>query len=387
MLSSLALIVLLAFFLYVLFEKLKLPGILGFILTGLALGPHATNLIHPKMIDFSSEFKQLALIIILVRAGLALQMNEIKNNKFQILSLSFIPLCLESLAIALMAHYLLGLDLLMSLLAGIIVSPVAPAVVIPHMLGLKENENFPNKKIPNILLASTSLDNVWALSLFGLLLAFITQGGGTDLKSFLSIPVSLVNGTLIGLLAGYFLVTFFKKFHIRDTKKVLIILFLCVLIKELSNLIPLASYISIVILSLFILHHYEILAHRLALKFAKIWILAELLLFVLIGANTDMATLQNLGPLAFLILGVGFLVRFSGMFLSLKKSTFTLREKAFAGTSFIPKATIQAALGGIPLSLSLPQGEMILALSTLSILISVPLGAILSSYQEKKLSK
>lgn len=386
MLTSLAIIILVALLSYALFEKMKLPGILGFIFSGLMFGPHCLNFAHPQILEFTSEFKLLALIIILVRAGFSLKVQELKSNKDLVLNLSLLPLFIEALALALILHLVAGFSLIISLMTGLIVAPIAPAVVIPHMLRLKEDEHFPNKKIPNLLLASASLDNVWVLSLFGVLATLATQTEFT-LKTFMIIPVSLINGILLGILIGFILINLFKKFSIRDTKKVFIILFLCVLIKEAANAIPLSSYLAIIGATLIILIKHEDLAHRLAQKFSKLWILAELLLFVLIGLNTDFGSLVALGPWVILLVLGGILVRYGTMILSLKNAPFTPDEKRYAASSFIPKATIQAALGGIPLSLGLPHGHFIMALSTLSILLSVPLGTMLCRFEYKKLCK
>ena len=386
MLTSLALLILFAFLSYALFEKIKLPGILGFIFSGLVFGPNCLNLAHPQILEFTTEFKLLALIIILVRAGFSLNVQEIRNEKKVILNLSFFPLIAEAIVISLFLYFAFQFPFILSLITGLIIAPIAPAVVIPQMLRLKDAEAFKNKKLVNTLLASASLDNVWILSVFGVLVSIASQPN-LSLNTLTPIPLSLVNGILLGAILGFLLTILFKKVHIRDTKKVFIILFLCVLVKELSIIVPLSSYLAIICASLILLIKLEAVAHRLAQKFAKLWILAELLLFVLIGLNTDIHSLVSLGPWAIALILVGLLIRYGAMMLVLKKEELSLEEKRYAAASFIPKATIQAVLGGIPLSLGLPYGSYILALSTLSIIISVPLGTLLSSFEYKNICK
>lgn len=384
MLVSLALTILCALALYALLERYSIPGILGFVAIGGLLGPFGVGFIHPKVLDFSSEFKMLALIIILLRAGLSLKVVDLKMQRRLIVSLSLFPFLLEVLVVAFLLCFFFNWAWELGLLVGMIIAPISPAVVIPYLLQLKDDKNFLNKKIPPVLIASASLDNIWALSLFGIVLS-LAQSQSLSWNVFLELPLSVAGGVFVGGILGAGFIYFSNKIDIRDTKKIYIIVSLCVLIIEVGKLFPFSSYLAVMCFALVVLYKNEKLGHRLSIKFSKLWIIAELLLFVLIGAQINMTTFLNFEYWPFLVIGFGLFIRYATINVVLRREVLSLGEKRFMASAFLPKATIQAALGGIPLSLGIAGGEAILALSILSILLSVPLGVFLSRFEQKNL--
>ncbi|MDO9628345.1 MAG: cation:proton antiporter [Acholeplasmataceae bacterium] len=388
MLLSAALIILTSLFLSQIFIKLKLPGIIGMLLSGIVLGPFVLNLIDPTILNLSTDLRQIALIVILVRAGLSLDLDDLKKVGRPAIFMAFIPATIELVAISLLAPVFFGISYLEALILGAIVAAVSPAVIVPRMIKLMDSNFGTEKKVPQLILAGASIDDVFVIVLFA---SFIQayQTNSFHLISILLIPVSIILGVILGVITGLFLVWFFKIFHIRDTLKVLLIFsaaFLFIVFEQLvENLIPISGLLAVITLGVTILKKYDLLAKRLVGKFEKIWVVAEVMLFVLVGAAVDITVLVNVGLLSVLLIIIGLIFRMLGVVISLIKTNFNKKEKLFISISYTPKATVQAAIGAIPLSLGIASGNLILTIAVLAILITAPFGAILMDKTYKKL--
>jgi len=376
MLSSLAVVIIISLLMFYLFDRIKLHGLIGLILTGVILGPYVLNLIDPKLLEFSSEFRMLALIIILIRAGLSIKKTELNKIGNYAASMGLVPFFIEAALVAVASFYILDMEPVIAIMFGFIMAPVSPAIIIPQMLGMKEGRLGSGSKIPTLLIAATSIDNVTAMTAFGIILG-IASGGQSSLSNIaLRIPLSIILGILLGLLVGYALVRLFNRYDIRDTKKTLLFLFVAILIYGLEKIIPISSLLAIITVGFVILEKDEPTAHRLALKFNKIWIFAEILLFVLIGAQFNFTALGGVAVKGLVIILIGLLGRSVGVLISLMGSGFKLNEKLFCVASYLPKATVQAAIAAIPLSMGIKDGDVILAIATLSIILTTPLGIV-----------
>lgn len=383
MLSSLSLILLLGFLLSGLLNRFKLPGIIGMLIAGMILGPYGFDLIHPAILSISKELRQIALIIILLRAGLAMDIQDLKAIGLPALFMTFLPATFELLAIMLLAPLLLGFSLLDAALLGAILAAVSPAVVIPRMLKLIDDPNVSNRQIPHLIMAGSSVDDVYVIVIFTALLS-LSLGNSVSIAQFLNVPFAILLGILVGSTSGVLSVHFFKRFHIRDTVKVLVLLALSFLFVDFENsygqIFPFSAYIAVISMGAIILQKYGVLAQRISLKYNKAWVASELLLFVLVGSSVDISLLTHIGPSAILLVLLAIVVRSMGVYLSLLPSNFSFKEKLYTIFAYLPKATVQAAIGGIPLSIGLASGSKILAVSVLAILITAPLGASLMDH-------
>lgn len=383
MLSSLSIILLFGFLLSGLLNKLKLPGIIGMLMAGMILGPYGLNLIHPSILSISKELRQIALIIILLRAGLAMDIQDLKAIGLPALFMTFIPASFELVAIMILAPLLLGISILDAALLGAILAAVSPAVVIPRMLKLLDDPKVSNKQIPHLIMAGSSVDDVYVIVVFTALLS-LSLGNSVSITQFLNVPFAIILGILVGVIIGVGSVLFFKRFHIRDTVKVLILLALSFLFVDFENkygkVFPFSAYIAVISMGAIILHKYGILAQRISFKFNKAWVASELLLFVLVGSSVDLSLVLNIGLNSLVLVVLALVVRSIGVFVSLLPSKFTAKEKLYVIFSYLPKATVQAAIGGIPLSLGLASGSKILAVSVLAILVTAPIGASLMDH-------
>lgn len=392
MITDIALIILVALILNYVFIKLQLPGILGMIATGVLLGPGILNLIDTEVIGILKEFKTAALIVILIRAGLGINKETLKKVGTPAIKMSFIPGIIEGCTIMFAAHYFLDFTYVEAGILGFIIAAVSPAVVVPAMLSLKDQGYGKKHEVPTLILAGASLDDVFAITIFGV---FIGLASGTSVNVWqllFTVPVGIVLGAIVGVLLGIMLIWYFKKYHIRDTKKVIIFMIVAILFYELTeleqvkNMIPIAGLLGIMAIGFMILERYGVLANRLALKFQKVWVLAEILLFVYIGSAVQVESIQpKIIGMGLLILFVGLLSRSIGVWISLYKSSLSLKEKFFCMIAYWPKATVQAAIGAVPLSMiyagditSIQEstGQIILAIAVLSIVVTAPLGAI-----------
>ena len=379
MLLSIALILLLGLFLGSIFSKIKLPPLLGMIVAGIILSPHAFNLIDASILNISADLRQIALVIILIRAGLALDLSDLKKVGRPAFLMCFLPACIEICGTMFLAPALLGTTLLEAAIIGSVIAAVSPAVIVPRMIHLIDRGYGTDKKIPQLILAGASVDDVFVIVIF----TVFTSLASTQtfaLSGFLQIPVSIVTGIILGVIAGISLVYLFRHFHMRDSVKLLIIISLSFLLIELQNrlegIIPVSALLAIMSFGIVIKKKYNILACRLAGKFNKLWVAAEVFLFVLVGATVDLRYAVSSGIYAILLVLGALAFRVSGVALSLIKTELIRKERLFCMLAYMPKATVQAAIGAIPLSMGLSCGQTVLTVAVLSILITAPLGAI-----------
>jgi len=390
MLFSLSLIMIIGFTLSGLFNRIKIPGIIAMILTGVILGPYVLNYISEDILNISPDLREIALIVILLKAGLTLDLEDLKKVGRPALLLSFIPASLEILAIIIIAPILFNIPLLEAAILGTVVAAVSPAVIVPRMIFLIQHGYGKEKRIPQMILAAASVDDVYVIILFTSFLSMY-KGQGFNFLSLISVPISIVLGLLLGLICGLFLIWFFKKIHIRDTIKVMIILsvsFLLVTLEDLlTGYIQISGLLAVMSLGITILKFYEILAKRLMSKFSKIWVGAELLLFVLVGAAVNITYFGNTGLSSVFLVISALFFRIIGVSLSLIKTDLNKKEKAFCSVSYIPKATVQAAIGAVPLTMGIPSGNLILTIAVLSVVITAPIGSIGIDRSFKKVFK
>lgn len=390
MLLSIGLILIISISLNAIFIKLKLPGLIAFIITGIVLGPFVLDLIAPEIIAISGDLREIALIVILLRAGLTLDLKDLKKVGRPAILLSFIPATVEILFIGFLSPLLFQITLIEGFILGSIVAAVSPAVVVPRMIHYIENKIGTDKQIPQMILAGSSIDDIFAIIVFTVFVG-IYQTNTFSVTAIILFPISLVVSLIIGILLGIVLVKIFKFFHIRDTMKVLIVFgvsfFLIVLEDAISNFFSISGLLAVIALGGTILKTYPVLANRLTLKFSKIWVAAEIMLFVLVGAAVDITVFPNVGLYAILLVIASVLLRMGAVFLSVAKTGLNTKEKIFSCLAYIPKATVQAAIGAIPLALGIPSGNLILTISVLSIFITAPFGAIAMDRLNQKLLK
>lgn len=378
MLTSLAYIFLLGLSLGYIFKKLHLPSLIGMLLTGIILGPYALNALDPALLNVSVELRQIALVIILMRAGLALDIDDLKKVGRPAILMCFIPACFEIAGMILIAPKLLGITVLEAAIMGTVVAAVSPAVIVPKMLYLMENGIGTRKSIPQMIMAAGSVDDVFVIVLFT---AFTTLGMGGDVSasSFAQIPVSILTGLILGIIVGWLLSRLFKKIHMRDSIKVIIMMsaaFLFLAVEGwLKGMIAVSGLLAVMAMGATILRTYPVLAKRISPKFSKLWVAAEIILFVIVGATVDIKYAAAAGISAVLLILLVLLFRMSGVLVSLIKTQLNFRERLFCMIAYLPKATVQAAIGSLPLTMGLPCGKIVLTVAVLAILITAPIGA------------
>lgn len=379
MLFSLSLILIIGFSLSGIFKRLNLPGLLGMILTGIILGPYTLNLISEDILNISSELRQIALIVILMRAGLTVDINDLKKVGRPAILMCFIPATMEILAITFLGHMLFNISYLEAAILGSVLAAVSPAVVVPRMISLIENGYGKTKSIPQIIMAGASVDDIYVIVLFTSFLGMYS-GDKFELSSLISVPISIISGIALGILSGILMVKIFKKIHMRDTIKVLIILSVSFLFVSLETFIKpyfaISGLLAVMALGGTILKTYEKLAARLTVKFSKIWVGSEILLFVLVGASVNLSYVSKSGISAVVLILVALFFRVVGVMISLLGTSLDSKEKLFCAIAYLPKATVQAAIGSVPLASGVTSGELILSVAVISILITAPLGAI-----------
>ena len=390
MLFSISLILLVGMAMGWAFNKFKLPSLIGMLLTGIILGPFVLNLIDESILTISSELRKIALIIILTRAGLGLDFTGLKKIGRPALLMCFLPATFELIGIIIVAPKLMGLSFLEACVLGAVLAAVSPAVVVPRMVKLMDEGYGVKQGIPQLILAGASVDDVYVIVLFSTFVSMM-QGESASVVSFVNIPVSIVLGILIGFVIGCLLALFFKKVHIRDTSKVIIILSISLLLTvaedNLKTAITFSALISIMFIGVGMKKQHEALAKRISAKYAKIWVGAEVFLFVLVGATVDISYLGKVGLNAIIVILSALLFRMAGVFVCLIKSKVELKERIFAMLAYTPKATVQAAIGGIPLSLGLACGDTVLTVAVLAIVLTAPLGAFAIDLSYNKLLK
>ncbi|MBQ0051931.1 MAG: cation:proton antiporter [Treponema sp.] len=386
MLISIALILTSGMFAGWLFKKIKFPSLFGMILAGILIGPHVLNLLDSSILNISTQIRKIALIIILLRAGLKLSLDDLKKVGRPAVLMCFLPAAFEMFGMILLAPKLLGLSVLDSAILGAVIAAVSPAVIVPKMIKLIDEGYGTAKAIPQMILAGASVDDVFVIVMFASFTG-IAQGAGVSALDFVKIPVSIATGIVIGILSGLILSIFFNKIKVRDTAKSMILLcvsFALVFVEDSFKFIPFASLIAVMASGLEIKRKNPDAAVRLSRKYDKMWVCAEIFLFVLVGASVAVESALDAGPeTLLLLLGVlGF--RMAGVFACLIKTHLNLKEKIFCMLAYTPKATVQAAIGGLPLAMGLSCGEIVLTVSVIAILFTAPLGAFAIDLTHKK---
>ncbi len=387
MLTSIAVILLVGMAAGWIFSKLKLPSLVGMILTGIVLGPHALNGIDASILRISGELRQIALVIILTRAGLTLDAQDLKKVGKPAVLMCFVPACMEMLGAILLGRVLLKLSVLDSAIIGSVIAAVSPAVIVPRMIKLMEEGYGTKKAIPQLILAGASVDDVFVIVVFTALTALASTGtvSGTD---FVQIPVSIVLGIALGLLTGMVLILFFRKYHMRDSVKILILLSISFLLLELENrvkgIVPVSGLLAIMSMGIMLNQKYGVLASRLAVRYNKLWVAAEIFLFVLVGATVDLHSAFSAGIAPIMLIAGALVFRMLGVHLSLLGTALCFKERLFCMMAYTPKATVQAAIGTLPLTMGLPCGQIVLTVAVWAILFTAPFGAVCidRSYQK-----
>ena len=377
---SLALVILLGLLSEYLFRKIHLPGLLGMLLVGVVCGPYVLNVIQPGLLEISADLRMLALIVILLRAGLELERDTLHRVGKTALAMSAIPAIFEGCAITLMAPMFFDLTYLEAAILGTIVSAVSPAVVVPLMLNLIGERRGTRKGIPTLILSASSVDDVFVIVIFTILLGIHAGAGENIFQKLLEIPESILLGILIGGIAGYLLCRIFERYNPRATKMNLMVIAVAIVLtwieEELKAKIAMSALLGVMTIGFVLLEKAETRAHKISRKLAKVWIFAEILLFVLVGAQVNIHVAWEAGLPGAGLIFAALAARSLGTYVSLWGAGLNEKEKLFCVISYIPKATVQAAIGAIPLEMGVAGGETILALAVLSILLTAPLGAV-----------
>ena len=388
MLLSISLILILGMFMGWICQKIKLPSLLGMLITGIVLGPYVLNLLDDSILGISAELRKIALIIILTRAGLGLDLSGLKKIGRPAVLMCFVPASFELIGMILLAPKLMGLTVLEAAIMGAVLAAVSPAVVVPRMVKLMDEGYGVNEGIPQLILAGASVDDVYVIVLFSTFVGMM-QGEGASILKFVNIPISIFLGIAIGLLIGVLLAYFFKKMHIRDTSRVLIILsisFLLVVMEDkLSTPITFSALIAIMFIGIGLQKKRETVAKRLSVKYGKLWVAAEVFLFVLVGATVNIGYLGKVGVKALIVIIGALVFRMFGVFVCLLGTSLKRKERLFTMLAYTPKATVQAAIGGIPLALGFTCGDLVLTVAVLAIVLTAPLGAFAIDLSYKKL--
>lgn len=379
MLTSIAIIFLSGLLLAGIFKKCKLPGLLGMLITGIILSPNCLNLIDESLMNIAGSLRQIALVIILTRAGLSLDLEELKKVGRPAVLMCFAPACMEIAGTVLLAPALFSISVTEAAIIGSVLAAVSPAVIVPRMIKLIDEGYGKEHAIPQLILAGASVDDVFVIVVFTAFTA-LASTGHMEAVGFLKIPVSILMGVILGIAGGLVLIWLFKKIHMRDSAKILIILSVSFLYLEcesrLENILPLSGLLAIMSTGICIRRKYDVLAERMSVKYNKLWVAAEIMLFVLVGATVDLQYVKDAGLMAVILVCLVLLFRMAGVLLCLVKTKLTPKERVFCMIAYTPKATVQAAIGAIPLSMGLPCGKLVLTLAVLSILITAPFGAV-----------
>lgn len=385
MLTSLAFVFLGGLLMATVAEKIGLPRIIGMLLAGVLLGPHLLNAFEPALLDNSADLRKMALIIILLKAGLTLDLSDLKQVGRPAVLMSFLPATIEIIGYLLIAPWLLGISLIDAAVMGAVMAAVSPAVVVPRMIHLIEQKIGTNQKIPQLILAGASCDDIVVIILFTAFLS-MAQGGAIHYQDFFNIPISIIAGVGLGILTGWLLLLFFKWAHtnigLTEIQKVIIMLaisFILVAIEKwLANTIAISGLLAVMSMASVIKRRGPIpQSTKLSKQFGNIWIASELLLFVLVGAAVDIRYLSIAGFKAILTILLALIFRSLGVYLSLLGTKLSAKEKVFCIFAYLPKATVQAAIGAIPLAVGLNTGPLILSVAVIGITITAPLGALL----------
>ena len=384
-LTSLALVFLVGLALASICQRLRLPRIIGMLVTGILLGPYMLDLFDASILGISADLRQMALVIILIKAGLSLNIDDLRKVGRPAILMSFLPALFEIAAFVLLAPAVLGVTRVEAAIMGAVLGAVSPAVVVPRMVQLMDERYGTDKRIPQMILAGASLDDVFVIVLFSTFVS-MAQGGGVRIMDFVHVPISILLGILLGAMVGFLLAWFFETNYshrclIRNSMKVIIVLgvsFLLVAAEEwLERLVPLSGLLAVMSMALVLaMRSIPAVTGRLQEKYGKLWLAAEVILFVLVGAAVDIRYTLEAGGGAVLMIAIGLLFRCAGVWLCMLGTNLNQKERLYCVIAYLPKATVQAAIGSVPLALGLPCGNMVLSVAVLSILITAPLGAI-----------
>ncbi len=396
MLTSLAFIFLVGLSMAALCQRLKLPRIIGMLITGIVLGPYVLDLLDPSILSISADLRQMALIIILLKAGLSLNLSDLKKVGRPAILMAFVSASCEILAFFLLAPDLLGVTRLEAAVMGAVLSAVSPAVVVPRMVQLMEKRYGTTKSIPQLIMAGASCDDIFVIVLFTTFVS-MAQGGSAHIMDFINIPVSIILGIILGAVVGYVLSLFFEtayahKHCVQNSMKVIIVIgvsFMLVAVETWSkDIVPISGLLAVVSMACVIkIKSIAFVSKRLSKKLGKLWIAAEVLLFVLVGAAVDIRYTLNAGIAAVLMILIALLFRSIGVAICLFGTSMTWKERIFCMIAYLPKATVQAAIGSVPFAIGLPCGQIVLSVAVLAILITAPLGALGIDLTYKRLLK
>ena len=384
MLTSLSFIFLVGLAMGAICQKLKLPRIIGMLATGIVLGPYVLDLLDPSILSISADLRKMALIIILLKAGLSLNLDDLKKVGRPAIMMSFVPASFEIIGYLLFAPSILGITRVEAAVMGSVLAAVSPAVVVPRMVQLMENKYGTEKAIPQMIMAGASCDDIFVIVLFTTFLS-MAQGGSADIKAFANIPISIILGIILGAIVGYLLYLFFetayaKKHYVRNSMKVIIVLgfsFLLIAIESwLEGKIAVSGLLAVVSMACVLkMKCTAFVSKRLSEKFGKLWLSAEVILFVLVGAAVDIRYTLEAGIVAVAMIFVALIFRSFGVLLCTVKTNLSAKERAFCVIAYLPKATVQAAIGSVPFAAGLPCGKIVLSIAVMAIIITAPLGA------------
>lgn len=380
MLTSLGLVLLLGMALGALAKRLKLPSLVGMLIAGMILGPCALDLLSDNLLNISADLRQLALIIILTRAGLSLDVEALKRVGRPAVLMCFVPACFEILGMTLLAPRLLGVSTLDAAIMGAVVGAVSPAVIVPRMIRLSEEGWGVDRGIPQLILAGASVDDVFVIVMFTAFTGLASGGTGLTVGAVLGVPASILTGVAAGLLLGWLLAQWFRRVHMRDSVKVVILLSLAFLLvaaeDALEGIFPFSGLLAVMGAGVGLQKWRTVVAQRLSLKFSKLWVAAEVALFVLVGAAVDLRYALSAGVMAILAVLGALCFRAVGVLVCVSGAHFSGKEKLFCVLGYLPKATVQAAIGGVPLAMGLGCGQIVLTVAVIAILVTAPLGAL-----------
>mgnify|MGYP001207768216 FL=1 len=390
MLKSIALIMLIGMSAGWVCRKVKLPGLIGMLFTGIILGPYVLNMLDSSILLVSADIRKIALVIILTRAGLTLNLEDLKKVGRPAFLMCFVPATFEMIGMIILAPRLLDVSLIESAVIGAVVAAVSPAVVVPEMIKLMVEGYGTKQGIPQLILAGASVDDVYVIVMFTAFTS-LAQGSNVSVMSFVNIPVSIIFGIIIGIIIGKALAVVWKKVHIRDTVKAAIFLSVALLLvgveASLNTPITFASLISVMFIGIALKKDRPEVAFRLSQKYNKMWVWAEVMLFVLVGATVDIGYVAYAGVSAIVIIIGALIFRMAGVALCMAGTKLKLKERVFCMLAYTPKATVQAAIGGVPLSMGLACGNTVLIVAVLAIIITAPLGAFAIDMTYRKLLK
>lgn len=378
MLVSIATIILSGLCVTFICKKLHIPNIIGFIVLGICIGPYGFHILESNFLRLSADIRKAALVIILIRAGFALQFHDIKQHGTCALRLSFVPAIFEMFAVMILAPLFFQITYLEAALLGSVLAAVSPAIIIPKMLKLIDEGYGTNKKIPHMILAGATMDDVFVVVIFSSILTML-QGKDFHFFTILNVPLSILNGVFIGYLLSYLLKKIMNYCEFNHMYQIAILLsfaFFQVAIEDKIDFIPYSAYISIMIMSMNLSKSIPSVKTSLGMQFQNLWKLAEIFLFVLVGVSMNLHTITSIGGKASILILSVLMIRMLGVYVCFLFTPYSFKERCFFMISYLPKATVQAAIGSVPLSLGLPSGEMILLISTLAIFITAPIGAL-----------